>query len=195
MLRIAAICRQKRLAPLLDGCCCCTDVFVQYCHIDIFHCCLVVINGDGLDSSNLEFDPDPQEKVAEVAIRGMQRPRDLRQSQNDSFSFEQVQDGLGAVSSCAILLPHIDLTSDRWIASTQTRSWADYQRYWWHQCWVSIADLPASSTIHFRTSPFPFMSQTNSCHHHAILLSQICFLIIGISWHPEDVIFPILVWF
>ena len=134
----------------------------------------------------------PQKKVAEVAIRGMQRPRDLRQSQNDSFSFEQVQDGLGAVSSCAILLPHIDLTSDRWIACTQTRSWADYQRYWWHQCWVSIADLPASSTIHFRTSPFPFMSQTNSCHQHAILLSHICLLLLGILWHPGDFIFLIL---
>ena len=63
MLRIATICRQKRFAPCLDGCCCCADVFVQYCHIDIFHCCLEVINGCGLDSSNLEFDPSPQEKV------------------------------------------------------------------------------------------------------------------------------------
>ena len=52
------------------------------------------------------------EKVAEVAIRGMQRPRDLQQSQNDSFSFEQVQD-LGAVSNFAILLPDIDLTDDK----------------------------------------------------------------------------------
>ena len=72
-----------------------------------------VINGRGLDSSNLELDPSSQEKVAEVAIRGMQRPKDLQQSQNDSFSFEQVQDSFGAVSSCAILLPDIDMTGDR----------------------------------------------------------------------------------
>ena len=62
-----------------------TDVFVQYCHIDIFHCCLVInvindINGSGLGPSNLEFDQPPQEKVAEVAISGMQRLRDLQQS-------------------------------------------------------------------------------------------------------------------
>ena len=113
MLRIATICRQKFLAPLLDGCCCCADVFVQYCRIDIFNRCLGVINEQGLDSSNLEFDPDPQEKVAEVAIRGMQRPKDLQHLQNDSFSFEQVQDSFGAVSSCAILLPDIDMTGDR----------------------------------------------------------------------------------
>ena len=79
----------------------------------LVHCCLEVINGHGLDSANLEFDPSPQKKVAEVAIRGMQRPRDLQQSQNFSISFEQVQDGLGAVSSYAILLPDIDLTGDR----------------------------------------------------------------------------------
>ena len=42
----------------------------------------------------------------------MQRPKDLQQSQNDSFYFEQVQDGFGAVSSCAILLPDIDMTGD-----------------------------------------------------------------------------------
>ena len=71
-----------------------------------------VINGRGLDSSNLELDPSSQEKV-EVAIWGMQRPKDLQQSQNDSFYFEQVQDGFGAVSSCAILLPDIDMTSNR----------------------------------------------------------------------------------
>ena len=48
--------------------------------------------------------PPPQEKVAEDAIRGMQRQRDLRQSRNDSLSkfFEQVQFGSGTVSSCAI---------------------------------------------------------------------------------------------
>ena len=33
------------------------------------------------------------------------------------------------------------------------------------------ADLPASSTIHFTTSHFPYMSQTNSCHYRAIPLS------------------------
>ena len=113
MLRISTIRKKKCLPPLLDGCCCCADVFVQYCRIDIFNRCLEVINEQGLDSSNLEFDPDPQEKVAEVAIRGMQRPKDLQQSQNDSFSFEQVQDSFGAVSSCAILLPDIDMTGDR----------------------------------------------------------------------------------
>ena len=113
MLKIAAICKQKRLAPFLDSCGCCADVFIQYCRIDIFYGCLEVINGRGLDSSNLELDPSSQEKVAEVAIRGMQRPKDLQQSQNDSFSFEQVQDGFGAVSSCAILLPDIDMTGDR----------------------------------------------------------------------------------
>ena len=88
VLKIASICMQKHLAPLFDSCCYCTHVFVQHCRIDIFNRCLEVINEQGLDSSNLEFDPDPQEKVAEVAIRGMQRPKDLQQSQNDSFSFE-----------------------------------------------------------------------------------------------------------
>ena len=72
---------------------------------------VLVING--FDPSNLEFDPPPQKKVAEVAVKGMQRPRDLQQSQNDFFSFEQVQNGFGAVSSCTILLLDIDLTGDR----------------------------------------------------------------------------------
>ena len=81
--------------------------------IDTFHCCLEVINERGLDPSNLESDPTPLEKFAEVAIRGMQRPRDLRQLRNDTLSFEQVQDGLGAVSSYPILLPEIDLTRNR----------------------------------------------------------------------------------
>ena len=54
------------------------------------------------------------------------------------------------------------------------------------------ADLPASSTIHFITSPFPSMSQTNSCYHHATPLSQISLLIFGILWHPGDVIFLIV---
>ena len=89
----ATICKQKRLVPLLDGCFCCADIFVLYCRIDIFHCCLEIIIGHGLDPSNLEFDPPPQEKVAEVSIRGMQRPSDFQESQQDFFSFEQVQDG------------------------------------------------------------------------------------------------------
>ena len=54
----------------------------------MFHCCLEVINRRGLDPSNLVFDPPPQEKDSEVAIRGMQRPRDSWQSQNDSYSFD-----------------------------------------------------------------------------------------------------------
>ena len=70
VLRISTIRKKKCLPPLLDGCCYCADVFVQYCRIDIFNRCLEVINEQGLDSSNWEFDPDPQEKVAEVAIRG-----------------------------------------------------------------------------------------------------------------------------
>ena len=89
------------------------DILVQYCCIIIFHRCFEVINGRELESSNLEFDPSPKEKVAEVAIRGMQRPKDFRQSQNDSFSSEQVQDGFRAESSCAILLLDIDMTADR----------------------------------------------------------------------------------
>ena len=59
------------------------------------------VNGHGLDPSNLDFDPPTQEKVTEVAIRGMQWPRELQESENDSFSFEQVQDGLGAESCFA----------------------------------------------------------------------------------------------
>ena len=66
-----------------------------------------------IDPSNLDFDPPTQEKVTEVAIRGMQRPRDLQQLQNDSFSFEQVQDGLPALSSCTILLPDNVMTGDK----------------------------------------------------------------------------------
>ena len=58
--------------------------------------------------------PTPTEKVAEVAVRGMQRPRDLQQSQNDFFSFEQVQDGLGAMSSCTILM-----TCSNWLDQWQ----------------------------------------------------------------------------
>ena len=54
------------------------------------------------------------------------------------------------------------------------------------------ADLPASSTIHFTTSPFLSMSQTNSCHHYAIPPSQICLLVFGTLWHPGDVISLIL---
>ena len=110
---MATICRQKHLAPLLDSCCFCADVFAQYCRIDVFHRCPEVINGHGLDPSNLDFDPPTQEKVTEVAIMGMQRPRELQQLQNDSFSFEQVQDGLPALSSCAILLPDNDMTGDK----------------------------------------------------------------------------------
>ena len=34
------------------------------------------------------------------------------------------------------------------------------------------ADLPASSTIHFTTIPFPSMGLTNSCHHRAISVSN-----------------------
>ena len=55
----------------------------------------------------------PRETVAEVAIRGLQgKPRDLRQSQNYSLSFEQAQDSFRAVSSCAILLTDIDMTGN-----------------------------------------------------------------------------------
>ena len=54
------------------------------------------------------------------------------------------------------------------------------------------ADLPASSTIHFTTTPFPSMSQTNSCHHYAIALNQICLLVFTILWHPGGVKFLIL---
>ena len=162
MLKIAAICKKKHLTPFLNNCCCCTDVFVQYRCIDIFCHCLEVINGCRLDTSNLEFDPPPQ-KVAEVVIRGMQRPRNFQQSQNDSFSFEQVQDGLGAVSSCTILLPDIDLTNDRWIASSQTRSWTDHQRYRLHQCW------PAHFLHH------PFHNQPISIHEPNKLMSSPCY--------------------
>jgi hypothetical protein len=58
-------------------------LFVKYHRIDIFHCCLEINNGCTFDPSNLEFDPLPQEKDTEVAIRGMQRPRDFQLSQND----------------------------------------------------------------------------------------------------------------
>ena len=54
------------------------------------------------------------------------------------------------------------------------------------------ADLPASSIIHFTTSPFHSMSQTNSYHHRAIPLSKKWLLVFRIQWHPRDVIFQIL---
>ncbi len=115
----------------------------------------------------MEFDPTPQKKVAEVAIRVMQRPRDLQQSQNDSFSFEQVQDSLGAVSSCAILLPDIDLIDNRWIASSQTRWWADHQRYPLHQCW------PAHFLHH------SFHNQPISIHEPNKFMSSPCYFLVS----------------
>ncbi len=95
--------------------------------------------------------------------RKLQRPRNFQQLQNDSFSFEQVQDGLGVVSSCTILLPDIDLTNDRWIASSQTRSWADHQRYRLHQCW------PAFFLHH------PFHNQPISIHESNKFMSSPCY--------------------
>ena len=47
------------------------------------------------------------------------------------------------------------------------------------------ADLPASSTIHFTTSPFPSMSQTNSYHYRAIPLSLTASLSSGYSGTQE----------
>ena len=44
-----------------------------------------------MDPGPLKFDPLPQQKDAEVAIRGMQ-PRDRQQSQNYFSSFEQIQE-------------------------------------------------------------------------------------------------------
>ena len=93
----------------------------------------------------------------------MQRPRDPWQSQNYSYSFEQVQDGLGTVSSCTILLSDIDLTSDRWIASSQTRWWADHKKYRWHQCW------PAHFFHH------PFHNQPLSIHEVNKRISSLCY--------------------
>ncbi len=62
----------------------------------------------GLTLQTWSFLPSPQEKVAEDAIR--QSPRN---HSPNNFFLEQVQDGLGTVSSCAILLADIDLTGDR----------------------------------------------------------------------------------
>ena len=54
------------------------------------------------------------------------------------------------------------------------------------------ADLPASSTIHFTTSPFSSMSQTNLCHHLVsnmlpclldTMAPRICHILkIGVGW-------------
>ena len=78
----------------------------------------------------------------------MQRPKDLQLSQN-----EQVQDDFGAVSSCAILLPDINMT-DKFLPARPDDE----------QIIKSIgdinADLPAPSTIHFTTSPF-FIHEPN----------------------------------
>ena len=93
----------------------------------------------------------------------MHRPRDPWQSQNDSYSFEQVQNGLGAVSSCTFLLSDIGLTSDRWIASSQTRLWADHKRYRWHQCWLA------------RFFHHPFHNQPLSIHEPNKLMSSPCY--------------------
>ena len=67
------------------------------------------------------------------------------------------------------------------------RSWPDHE-----QIIKGIGDIKAellaSSTIHFTTSPFQSMSQTNSSHHFAIPLPQICLLVFGILWRPGDII-------
>ena len=79
------------------------------------------------------------------------------------FSFELIQDGLGAVSSCTILLPDVDFTNNRWLASSQTRSRADHQRYRWHQSWTACF-------IHH-----PFHHQPLSIHEPNKLMSSLCY--------------------
>ena len=69
----------KSLTPLLELLLL-RRLFVKYHCIDIFRCCFEINNGCRLDPSKLEFDGLTQEKDTEVAIRGMQRPRDLRLS-------------------------------------------------------------------------------------------------------------------
>ena len=67
------------------------------------------------------------------------------------------------MSSCAILLPDIDLTDDRWIALSPTRWWADHQRYRWQQCW-------SAHFIHH-----PFHHQPLSIHEPTKLMSSPCY--------------------
>ena len=177
---MAALWNQKCLAPLLDGCCCCADVFAQYCRIDIFHRCLEVINGRGLDPSNLYFDPPTGKSYRGCNQGNAEAKRTPR------------------VTKWFFLL----WASSGWFTSIEqlrhlvARQWIDR---WQMNCFQIMsgyingiddikADLPATSTIHFITSPFPSMSQTNSCHHYAMPLSQMCLLIFGILWHPGDVI-------
>ena len=156
----------------------------------MFHCCLEVINRRGLDPSNLVFDPPPQEKDSEVAIRGMQRPRDSWQSQNDSYSFDfysfdsySFEQWVVAPSCCQTLTWPVtdELLPARPDCEQIIKGIGDIN-----------ADLPTSSIIHFTTSPFPSMTQTNSCHHRAIPPSQTCLLVFRILWHPREVISFIL---
>ena len=79
------------------------------------------------------------------------------------FSIELIQDGLGAVSICAILLPDVDLTNDRWLDQIMTRSWAGHQRYRWHQSWTACF-------IHY-----PFHYQPFSIHEPNKLKSSLCY--------------------
>jgi len=74
------------------------------------------------------------------------------------FSIELIQDGLGAVSICAILLPDIDLTNDRWLDQIMIRSWPDHEQIIKGISEIK-AELLASSTIHFTASPFQSQTQ------------------------------------
>ena len=160
VLKISAICKQKSLTPLLKllplG-----RLFVKYHCIDIFRCCFEINNRCRLDPSNLEFDPLPQEKDT-GCNQGIAKAKRLP-TVTRWFSFELIQDGLGVVSSCAILLPDVDLTNERWLASSQTRSWADHQRYRWHQSWTACF-------IHD-----PFHHQLFSIHELNKLMSSLCY--------------------
>ena len=156
----------------------------------MFHCCLEVINRRGLDPSNLVFDPPPQEKDSEVAIRGM--PRDSWQSQNDSYSFD--------------FYSFDSYSFEQWVVAPsccQTLTWpvTDELLPARPDCEQIIkgiddinTDLPASPIIHLPTSPFPSMSQTNSCHHRAIPYLKHASLSSGYSGTQEMSYFLLWAW-
>ena len=188
MLKIAAICKQKRLALLLDNCCCCADVFVQYCRIDIFHCCLEVIVGHGLTLQTWSL-THPHRKKLQRLQSGECRGQE---TSNVTKQFFLLWAGSWWFRSNEQLHLLVDLFKLTWPVTDELISARpDYDQIIKGICDIN-ADLPASSTIHFTTSPFLSMSQTNSCHHYAIPPSQICLLVFGTLWHPGDIISLIL---
>ncbi len=118
MLKIVAICKLKRLTPLLESCCYCLSYLSSVSALITSTAVLKSITDAGLNLQAWSLTNTRTRNSRRGCNRGnaeAKRPLTITR-------FEHIQDGLGTVSSCAILLPDIDLTNDRLPASSQTRS-------------------------------------------------------------------------